>query len=240
MHKSTIRQGKKRRAGKKTRLVELGITLDPWQKAVYDSVAPVMILRASRQAGKTTVLAAVAWKAMTIGKTVLILAPNFKQALLLIGHMPRGKKQSEITHESGGKILAIAADEVGSRGYTADVLIIDEAAHLDAEIFRIVRPAVAATGGRIICATTGTRSRTWIDLLSTRTDAQIITVPWNDCPRITHDHIEDARRMWGDAYVAREYLEEPKSDIMSSCQLSGHLNPNLWVPYQARRGPALA
>jgi hypothetical protein len=82
------------------------------------------------------------------------------QAPLLAGSVVDENK-SEITLTNGSRIVSVAASERAVRGWSADLLVIDEAALVDGEVIKAARFTTIARGGNIVMASTpwGRRDR---------------------------------------------------------------------------------
>jgi hypothetical protein len=119
-----------------------GLTLDHWQERVVRSTARQQLLNVHRQGGKTTACAVAALHQAVArpGSLTLCAAVALRQATELVRKV-RGLmgalRLSETTQESvlsvelqnQSRILALpGSSEAGIRGYTADLVICDEAA----------------------------------------------------------------------------------------------------------------
>ncbi len=64
--------------------------------------------------------------------------------------------------ENGSRIVARpGASDVSVRGYTADLLLVDEAARVSNDLYVSATPALARTAGRIVALSTPFGSRGW-------------------------------------------------------------------------------
>ena len=77
------------------------------------------------------------------------------------GFEPASRTATRIELKNGSRIVALPADPDSIRGYSADELIIDEAARVDEELYAAARPMLAVTGGRLIALTTAAGPRGW-------------------------------------------------------------------------------
>ena len=105
-------------------------------------------------------------------KTILVVAPGLRQSMILgdeirklLGHMPgdyrRGIFRKELRtifrFRNGSQIILLPNSENQLRGFTADLIVVDEAAFFrnDEEIFyNILPPMLATTGGSLIVSST--------------------------------------------------------------------------------------
>ena len=122
----------------------VGIDPDPWQTEVLASGHPRKILCCGRQTGKSTVGGLLAiHKALTMpGATVLVVAPGERQAKLLFSKaaslykqagfpLPaHSERRTGLELSNGSVIEALPAVERTTRGYSVDLLLVDEAATL--------------------------------------------------------------------------------------------------------------
>jgi tRNA(Met) C34 N-acetyltransferase TmcA len=124
---------------------------DPWQVEVLASKHPRKILCCGRQTGKSTVAAILAiHKALTRpGSTVLVVAPGERQAKLLFSKalslyrqagypLPaHSERRTGLELSNGSVIEALPAVERTTRGYSVDLLVVDEAAGEDVAAIEI-------------------------------------------------------------------------------------------------------
>src|SRR5207253_4923652 len=146
----------------------LGLEPDPWQIEVIESQHPRLLLNCCRQAGKSTVVAALALtQAMFVpGSLVLLLSRSFRQSSELFrillefhrklgGPMTERKNARELVLESASRVVCLPCREDTVRGFSGvNLLIIDEAARVPDDLYRAVRPMLAVSGGRMIILST--------------------------------------------------------------------------------------
>jgi hypothetical protein len=139
--------------------VSVGVIPDDWQISVLASAHPRKILCCGRQTGKSTVGALLAvHKALTCsGSTVLIVAPGERQAKLLFSKARRlyeqaghplpahSERRTGLELANGSIIEALPAVERTTRGYSVDLLIVDEAAAVADMDYHGILPALIAT-----------------------------------------------------------------------------------------------
>ena len=152
----------------------LGLRHTPYQTLFLTSRSKRIVLRWSRQSGKTLSLAAYSiWHAVTHpNTTTLIVAPSQRQSMILNDVIRRltdgspkkiraaflGRRTRTTTNlRNGSKIVALPNSENLLRGYTANLIILDEAAFFqnDEAIYQhILSPMLATTGGKMIVSST--------------------------------------------------------------------------------------
>lgn len=153
--------------------MDADIELDDWQKEVLEHKGH-FLLCTGRQVGKTTIMARKAAEYMTKNKNskIIIVSLTEDQAKLIIvmilDYLQRNYKsylkvkakdrptQNRITLNNGAVALARPVGNTGDavRGFTGDVLIIDEASRMPELAFTAAKPTLASTGGELwICST---------------------------------------------------------------------------------------
>lgn len=143
-----------------------GVSPYGWQTDALRSSAPREAWAVTRQGGKSTcaALLAVHTAIYRPRSTTLLVSPGQRQSgelfakarhlYRLLGR-PAGSTSEAATTmetESGSRIIAVPGGTGGAtvRAYSADLILVDEAAQVDDATFTAVRPMIAATGGRII------------------------------------------------------------------------------------------
>ncbi|MEE4212681.1 MAG: terminase family protein [Parvularcula sp.] len=140
---------------------------DPWQRDFLQSAAVFLLCLCSRQVGKSTSTAALAWAALSRGEFVLVVAPSerqsrelFKKVLFFRHHSGTGIKSvrstlTELELENGGRLICVPASSDSIRGFTVDrgLIIFEEAAFIADDVFSAVIP-MRGVNGRIIMITT--------------------------------------------------------------------------------------
>jgi len=109
---------------------------------------------------------------------------------------------------NGSRIIALPGSEPTIRGFTASLVLIDEAAQVSEEIYRSTRPSLAVSGGRLILLSTprgkqGIFWRAW----DQEPNWKKVKVTAEQCPRITKEFLDEERRALG-PWFAQEYLCE--------------------------------
>jgi Terminase large subunit, T4likevirus-type, N-terminal len=146
----------------------LGFSLDPWQVRTISSPSPRKILCCGRQSGKSFVGAILAvHKALTVaGSVTLCVAPGERQAKLLFSKalqlyrkagypLPaHSERRTGLELSNGSIIEALPAVERTTRGYSVDLLIVDEAAVVqDMDYFGILPALIATRGEQVLLST---------------------------------------------------------------------------------------
>ena len=156
---------------------DAGFEPDPHQLEFMDCYAQNALMLWSRQTGKTRSLATEVEHTACYdpGDIVIIAGERQGQAfevfdraqamhedLLQLGELPSTRKaDNELFYSNGSRVLALPSTVESIRGYTAKLVIIDEAAFTDDLILGKVAPMLVTTGGRLICASTTNGARGW-------------------------------------------------------------------------------
>lgn len=203
--------------------MSLGIEPDPWQIEVLASDHPRKILCCGRQTGKSTVGAVLAvHKALTEpGSTVLVVAPGERQAKLLFSKARRlyeqaghplpahSERRTGLELSNGSIIEALPAVERTTRGYSVDLLVVDEAAAVPDMDYHGILPALIATQGEQLLLSTprGKRGFFW-ELWHSDDDWQRMMVRSNEVERIRPEDLEVFRQTMPEQYFEQEFYCE--------------------------------
>lgn len=126
--------------------------------------------------------------------------------------------QTMIELENGSRIISLPAKSQATVGYTADLLILDEAKIIPDDLYKSVRPMLATTGGRMVALTTPLGQRGWFyEAWKQCDEAKALGKPepyrrfkrtcW-ECPRRDDTFLEQERRLIGDHWFRQEYEVE--------------------------------
>lgn len=125
-----------------------------------------LVVVKGRQVGASTAAAATAIRYVRHFPNFLaaIVSPSLKQSaevklrakegLLRLDETLVQDSSTTLGLDNGSRILSLPGSAKAVRGWSAGLLIIDEAAYLDPDTFLAVRATVAATGGRVIVQST--------------------------------------------------------------------------------------
>jgi hypothetical protein len=198
---------------------------DARQMEVLGSTAKRGILNCSRQWGKSTVAGIKAvHRAYTVpGSLVVVASPSERQSAEFVqkvkpwvrklGITPRGdgNNKTSLLFPNGSRIIGLPGNENTLRGFSSvSLMIIDEAARVDDEIYRALRPMLAVTNGDLWLLSTpaGRRGFFYENWISTGAEWHRISIPATDCPRISAAFLEEERAQMGSAAFRQEYLCE--------------------------------
>jgi hypothetical protein len=144
--------------------------LYPWQEELLRSRSKRVILNTARQSGKSTTTAIIALHRALFdaGSVVLIVSPTLRQSSELFTKVmafyrdlgrPRGtriEQRTQVELMNGSRIISLPGADAGAsiRGYTASLLIVDEAARVEDRLFHAIRPMLAVSEGTLIMLST--------------------------------------------------------------------------------------
>jgi hypothetical protein len=217
--------------------VSLGIIPDEWQVEVLASDHPRKILCCGRQTGKSTVAAILALhKALTQpGSVVLVVAPGERQAKLLFSKaaslyrqagypLPaHSERRTGLELSNGSIIEALPAVERTTRGYSVDLLLVDEAAAVPDMDYHGILPALIATQGEQVLLSTprgkrgffheiwhltsssATPPTGYLDGVHPPDDWLRVMVRSDETPRITTEQLEVFRQSMPSAFFEQEF-----------------------------------
>lgn len=236
-------------------LRQAGIEPYSWQeRAACDDAKRVLALT-SRQAGKSTISAAIALHTAIFHPqaTILIVAPTLRQSQELAQKTRAlakainldlvGESALRIELANSSRVLALPGAEGTIRGYSANLIIIDEAAWVADELYVAIRPMLAVTQGRLIAISTpfGTRGWFWRAWTAEEEDWKRYKVTAYDIPSISREFLDAEKKALGDAMFAQEYLAEfissggalPEEHVRQAACLAGPESPQAGHTYVA-------
>jgi hypothetical protein len=197
----------------------LEIEPDDWQVSTLTSQHPRKILCCGRQTGKSTVGAVLAvHKVLTRpGSTVLVVAPGERQAKLLFSKAARlyrqagyplpahSERRTGLELSNGSVIEALPAVERTTRGYSVDLLVVDEAAAVPDMDYHGILPALIATQGEQVLLSTPRGKRGFFhELWHSGDDWQRVMVRSDEVGRIREEDLEVFRQTMPEAFYRQE------------------------------------
>jgi Terminase large subunit, T4likevirus-type, N-terminal len=196
---------------------------DEWQANLLRNDPHRALLLCCRQSGKSTVAAALALQVALFynGALVLLLSPTLRQSGELFRdkvlslyralerpHRAVQRTQLTLALANGSRIISLPGEEGTIRGFSGvALLVIDEAARVEDDLYRAVRPMLAVSGGRLVALSTPFGRRGWFAQEWFGEGAwERICITAQQCPRITPEFLADERRALGADWYAQEYL----------------------------------
>jgi hypothetical protein len=196
---------------------------DPQQRDLLARATSRVLLNCSRQSGKSTLAAlkAVHTAVCRPGSTVIVTAPVKQQTREFIrkarhfgaisGRVKSAEKFS-VQFRNGSRIVGIAADEDNVRGFSAVALVIvDEAARVQDEVFYALLPMLAVSDGALWILSTPKGKRGFFHQEWTRHPSHPgiawvrFSVKAADCPRIPKEFLEQQKSLMGARLFAQEF-----------------------------------
>lgn len=200
--------------------------LDEWQKEILKTEGNI-VLRSGRQVGKSTIIAIKAgmFALNNPNKNVLVIAYTERQAYLLFEKIlsyiasnepkliSRGKDKPTrhiIKLKNGSKIMCYPTglSGYGIRGFTAHLLIADEAAFIPEEVWGAVTPMLAASKGILWMLSTPHGREGYFYRAFNDDSFKSFHVRSTECPRIEPDFLEKEKKRMTKIQFAQEYLGE--------------------------------
>ena len=209
----------------------VGFKPDDWQKDVLTwvqrnkqkKIPPGLLLNCSRQTGKSTTAAYLATHTAIYYKNSLILlvSPSLRQSSEIFRKVRDTlhslKLEVELDEDNRlscqlrnkSRIVSLPGIEKTVRGYSGATLIIeDESARVDDEMYHSIRPMLAVSKGLLILMSTpfGKRGHFHQAWESKDEEWDRIEVPATSCPRIDPAWLEKEKKGMGEWWFLQEYM----------------------------------
>lgn len=147
----------------------LDMTLDQWQYDFLRDETKRLLLLVHRQGGKSTIVAvkAIHRALFRRGQTIVLVSPTQRQSSELLHKVRHIVKMipeysdslivdnvTSVEFANGSRIISLPDSPWTIRGYTADLVIIDEAAGVSDDVWTAVSPMLLTTQGQYIVVST--------------------------------------------------------------------------------------
>jgi len=195
-----------------------------------------IVVRWSRQAGKTTTLALRAiWFALKHPKTLtLIVAPSLRQSMILadklqdfLTGLPQSSRKAiidklqrtVIRFKNASRIVALPNSPNLLRGYTANMCILDEAAFFrddELVIYNVIMPMLSTTDGTLIVSSTPWSTDSVFYKMCMNPEYSQHVVTWEDVVKaglVKREFIEEMRASIPEERFQREFESRFVEDI---------------------------
>lgn len=208
----------------------LGIIPDDWQKNALQCPSKRVLMNCSRQSGKSTVASIRALHRCVFnpGALVLLCSPSLRQSSELFKiftgllHKVPGvtlieENKTTVTLSNTSRCIALPGSEVTLRGYGAvSLIVLDEASRISDALITGLLPMLAISNGTLLSLSTPWGRRGWWYRAWSEggEDYYRYEVPATECPRISKDFLDSARRSIGEWAYQQEFL----------CQFSGNMD----------------
>ncbi|MCS6768289.1 MAG: terminase family protein [Candidatus Nitrosocaldus sp.] len=176
-----------------------------------------------RQIGKTTVTALKALSHAVVHprSTILIVSPSLRQSLHLFSYIARfvstepldllieSLTRTELRLVNDSRILSLPSSPNTIRGYTANLVIVDEANFIDEELITTVLfPTLSTTGGYLwLISTPCSKEHIFYRIYESGKDWSRFRIPSTMNPLISRNFLESQRSILG-VYYRQEYEAE--------------------------------
>ena len=203
----------------------LNFTSYPYQMDFMRDQSPRIVACCGRQVGKTTVTAikAIHFALAHPSVTILIVSAGLRQSIHLFDKilnfidvcLPAKalccyRTRTKIRFSNGSEIIALPCGREGStlRGYTADLVILDEANFIPKMVIdSVLRPTmITRTAQMIMISTPWTMDHPFYEAFNNPDlDFKIYTWPTHMNPQVTSERLELEKRTIGELAYDREY-----------------------------------
>ena len=204
---------------------KLGLEPDEVQARLLEAPGKRVLLNCTRQWGKSTIAAAKAVHSAYFQSRslILVVAPTERQSGELIRKGEEfagrlgvrvkrdGRNANSLEFPDGSRLVGLPGREATIRGFSrVSLVVIDEAARVEDDVYRAVRPMLAVSGGAIWLLSTpnGKRGFFWEAWARGGEIWERVKVTAAECPRITQEYLEEERRELGDMWFRQEYFCE--------------------------------
>jgi phage FluMu gp28-like protein len=232
----------------------LGMKPFPYQAKLLEDESKRIVACMGRQTGKTTTIA---MKAIYFADTnpnvlVLITSPSLRQSMIMFDRIAtfiygtpylRNKvvraTRTLIHFENGSRIVALPCSENLLRGYTADMVICDEAAFMPEEIItQVLFPMLSTTDGYAIFLSTPWGKDHFFYRAFVNPNYSVHKVKSSECPLIKPEFLEEMQaNMTREAYLMEyeaEFVETlncyfPQDLIRKCVELAQKLGVELYI-----------
>ena len=202
---------------------KLGLALDRWQEEFVDTPSSRKALVGARQCGKSTAVAGMAVHRMLTkpDSSVVVVAASKRQSTLLVDKckwMLRklgfqrlsgdGSNAHSVRLPNGSTMVGLPCSAPTIRGFTADLLVMDEAAFIPDLVYAASRPMLAASGGDLVVMSSAHEPVGFFWEIMTRERGaswERTTVRAADVSRFSKEFLTEERQELGEDAYAREY-----------------------------------
>jgi hypothetical protein len=209
-------------------MADAGLAPDPWQQDLLRGDARRVLMLTARQCGKSTTAGFLALREALLvpGSTVLLVSPSLRQsgelfrrtmdAFNRLGRPTGVVAESALRVElaNGSRVVSLPGTEGTVRGYTAGMVVLDEAARIADPLYFAIRPMLATTGGALVCLSTAfARSGFFYAAWAGPDPWERVRVTADMNPRVSPAFLAEERRALGPRWYAMEYECEFGDDV---------------------------
>jgi len=223
----------------------LKLKLFPYQERLLRDSSRRLVACMGRQTGKSTTIAikAVHFACTNESATVLITAPSRRQSMLMFrkissfvskSALRKGvtrSTQTVIQLSNGSEIVALPCSEHFLRGYTAHMVIADEAAFIPEDtIINILSPMLATTNGTLVLLSTPWGKDHFFYRAFMDPDFSVYKIKSTECPLIKPEFLKKQQQLMTREAYAMEYeaeFQEAAASYFSQDLIRSSINPAL-------------
>jgi hypothetical protein len=199
-----------------------GMEPDPWQQDLLEHDRDRVQLCCCRQSGKSQTAACIALKTAFLepGSLILILSRSDRQAGELFReklkpvyrpwqrYFPaRRETERDLCLDNGSRIVSLPGKADTIVGYSSvQLALIDEAARVPDELYKVVRPMISRRQGRLLALSTPYGRKGWF--YKAWSDEEVwhkVKVTADMVPALKPKFLEEERMILGEAWYAQEY-----------------------------------
>jgi len=196
----------------------------PYQERLLSDTSKRIVSCWGRQCGKTSTVAikAVHYAYCNPNVTVLVASPSLRQSMIMfdriLGYIEGNfilnqalakKTRTVIQLLNGSRIVALPCSENLLRGYSANLVICDEAAFMPEEaIVQVIFPMLSVTDGSAIFLSTPWGKDHFFHKAYTDPNYSVHHVKSTECPPIKPEFLEEQKRNMTEEAYRSEYLAE--------------------------------
>lgn len=207
-------------------MADAGFEPDPHQVELLRCNDPQVLVKWPRQSGKsqTCAIKVLHQACFDPGDVVILAGEKESQAMEVWekaytahgvlsskGDLPTVERSNNVLRfGNGSRVLALPSTVDSIRGYSAKLVLIDEAAFTDDDVLAKVMPMLSNTRGRLLCPSTPNGDRGWWrDAWKSDSSAWTrLTVSIEDLPRLSPLEIARQRELLHPNQFRQEYLLE--------------------------------
>lgn len=204
--------------------VVLGFRPFGYQERILRDGSPRLAACWGRQTGKTSTIAvkAVHFAFTNPRTTTLIVSASLRQSMILFDRVlgfiysskilplsVKRKTRTLVELSNGSRIIALPCSGALLRGYTADLVVMDEAAFMPEEVIsQVIFPMLATTNGSAILLSTPWGKENIFYRAFMNPNYSVYKVRSDECPLISREFLEEQRRNMTAMAYRREYEAE--------------------------------
>ena len=236
----------------------LGIEPFDYEAKLLEDLSKRIVACMGRQTGKTTTIAmkAIEFTYTNTNVTVLITAPSLRQSMIMFDRIAtfvyssarlRNKvvraTRTLIHFDNGSRIIALPCSEHLLRGYTANMVILDEASWIPEEVItQVLFPMLTTTQGYAIFLSTPWDKNHFFYRAFVNPAYSVHKVKSEECPLVTKEFLDEMRHnMTKEAFLMEyeaEFVEALNSyfpqDLIRKCvELAQKLSVDLYGSLEA-------